>query len=120
MAKINGTNQDLFAAHMELQELQKHQPMLAHFVGGRIESFYKNNSVKIQALSDKQKAIWDKYVELEDDGKTYKVTKEGVKSFIKPSIELGEIELKAYLDRQAENMQKELDKVYKQGVTFII
>lgn len=72
MARITGTKQELLEAHMELQQFQQYQPTVAAMLGGRIETFYRQNEAKLQATHEKRKAIYGKYCQAAEDGKSFK------------------------------------------------
>mgnify|MGYP003511636843 CR=1 FL=1 len=118
MATIKGNKQQLIASHYEIQQFQQQMPTIATMLGGRIESFYKQNSAKLNAAIERRGKIYEKYVKREGD--TYLHDKDNKPVLIEPTLELNdEDKAKWYADKQLE-FEKELADFFAEGVEWII
>ena len=93
---------------------------MIHFVGGRIEQFYKNNEAKLNAVVEKQNNIREKYIQKTENGKQWKLTEKGEPIFILPVIELNEADLAAFQKKQKEDFEKESKELLNEGVDIIV
>lgn len=122
MATIKGNKQGLIAAHYEIQQFQQQMPTIATMLGGRIESFYKANSAKLQSAIERRSKIYDKYVkrEGEDVAEKYLHDKDNKPVLIEPILELNDDDkAKYYADKQLE-FEKELTEFLAEGAEWII
>lgn len=118
MATIKGNKQQLIASHYEIQQFQQQMPTIATMLGGRIESFYKNNQAKLQSAIERRAKIYDKYIQIDED--KYVHDKDNKPVLIEPTLELNEADKAKWLaDKQVE-FEKELAEFLAEGTEWII
>lgn len=122
MASIKGNKQQLIAAHYEIQHFQQNFPTIATMIGGRIESFYKNNSAKLQSTIERRAKIYEKYVkkEVEDGVEKWMHDKENKPILIEPTIQLNDEDKKKYYEDKQKEFDTELAAFLSEGTEYII
>lgn len=116
--KINSTLQDLNGRLLEIQNFQQSFPTISDFIGGRIESFSKNNRVYIQILQEKAMKLLDAHCEKND---VEEVAEKGTYKFAKKVTEVGEIMQPVFIDDEhAKKYKEEWDSLMKSSCTIIL
>ncbi len=63
----NMKNKNLYQFHLQLEEMKSN--VIFQLLFGRIKDFYKNNSLKINAIGEKLNIIRSEFFEFDENGK---------------------------------------------------